>query len=67
MSFTGQEAALHELEEKYGRNEEDKPPRVFTQDHVEFKRAGVRRGDGYITATGSSWNDVLEELDRRVK
>lgn len=60
MTLTAQEIALRQAQRLYGKES-------FTEDHLHFRRIGVKRGDDTFSAIGDTWEDALHRLARKVK
>lgn len=58
MAWTEQERTLRTLKEKYG-------PTAFTEEAVNYRRVGFKRGKETVSAVGDTWQEAVERLERK--
>lgn len=60
MAWTQQERVLTEAKKQFG-------PTAYVEDHLNYKLVGYGRGPKKVFATGSTWDEAIVVLKRKVK
>lgn len=60
MGFTPQEKALSQLQKSHGKS-------AFTEDHLNYRRVGFRRGETTLSAMADTWDEAMEILRKKTK